>query len=217
MKINFDIPELIELATKVEYNPLLAAAVNRLLRARTSDEYQIAQRDVNTAVTGYTIDERYTYKDYGSGRNSFGLPIFQPLTLQSPDENEEDLFLSNALVSFNRQKNIVETVVQGRDSSIKEFINNGDYNITVNGFLFNKGFQYPIEKLIEFTSFMDKNTNIKIQHEVLNAVGIYEIVILSHDCPKTPQINIQTFSFTAKSDKPLPLKIADISQSSQLL
>lgn len=107
MKINFDIPELIELATKVDYNPLLAGAVNRLLRARTTDEYQIAQRDINTAVTGYTIDEKYTYKDYGSGRNSFGLPIFQPLTLESPDENEADLFLSNALISFNRQKNIV--------------------------------------------------------------------------------------------------------------
>lgn len=217
MKLNFDIPELIELATKVDYNVDLANSVTQLLRARTQQEYRIAQQKANEAIAGYQIDENFTYKDYGSGRNSFGLPIFQPLTIEGTETNEADLFLSNALISINRTKNVIQTVVQGRDSSIKEFINNGDYTIAVTGFLHQKGFRYPIDKVIEFTRFMDKNVSLKIQHEVLNAIGVYEIVILDHSIPKSPQINIQSFSFNAVSDKPLPLKIADIAQTSTLL
>jgi hypothetical protein len=217
MAMNFNIPELIELATKVDYNPRLATSVNSLIRARTSDQYNIAKEEVAKATVEYQKLTKYEYKDYGSGRNSFGLPIFQPLLLEHTEDKEQDLFLGNALVSYNQTKNVVQTMVNGRESSIKEFISNGDYQIQVTGFIYSIGYKYPIDKVIEFEKYMQKNVALKIQHEVLNSIGIYKVVVLDHAMPKTPQINIQTFSINLVSDKPLPLIINDLTANSQLL
>jgi hypothetical protein len=110
----------------------------------------------------------------------------------------------------NEEKNIVSTIIQGRDGSVDEWINNGDYIVNISGMLCNNVPRYPIDQLIRLEYFLSLNKPIKIEHESLNALSIYEIVVLNENpIAKTTHINVQPFNFSAKSSKPLPLIIQD--------
>lgn len=207
--MEFKLPELALFASDVRFNPALGIAVNRLLNTRSDVEYQEALETATKIVIGYENVQLYNRKNYGTSSNLAGMPLFMPLTLKSVD-GLPDLLLESAVVEVNRTKNIITTVVQGRDTSVDEFINNGDWMITVSGMLCENEPKYPLEQLKAFQKYMDLNKSIEIEHEAMNALGIYEIVVLSEQpITRTPHINVQAYSFTAKSTKPLPLIIQD--------
>jgi len=207
--MEFKLPELAILTSNVRYNPALGAAVNTLLNTRIQDEYDIALEEATKIAIGYENVTLYKKKDYGQSSTLSGMPLFMPLRLKGTD-GLEDLLLESAVVEANRTKNIVVTVIQGRDTSVDEFINSGDWNISVSGMLCNNEAQYPMDLFLKLAAFLDLKKSIEIEHEVLNARGIYEIVILSENTiQKTAHINVQPYSFSAKSTKPLPLIIQD--------
>lgn len=189
----------------IRYYPELSESVHQMLTTKDPIEYQKALETATATVSGYTVSGLHKHPDYGynSAAQLSGIPLFQPVIISINDERS--LLLDGAVVSFNRQKNIVQTVVQGRDSSVKEFINNGEFHISVSGIMCQKGWEYPLEQVKEFMLFMNHKGPLEICHEVLNAVGVHSIVVMEHDCPKAPLFNCQTFSFSAVSDEPLSL------------
>lgn len=206
--MEFKLPQLALLASDVKYNPALSIAVNQLYNTRSQPEYDQALEEATKIAIGYENVTLYKRKDYGSSSSLAGMPLFQPLTFLGED-GQEDLLLESAVLELSRTKNIITTSIQGRDTTVDEFINNGDWQINVTGILCANEARYPLDELLEYQKFMDRNRSIKIQHEILNALGVYEIVILSDRLVKTPSINLQTYSFSAKSTKPLPLIIND--------
>lgn len=216
MAFEFNIPELLIISNfprgGTPYAPLLATSLNRLLRTRVQEEYQVLLKEATEIVLDYEAKSLAEYKDYGFEDKTFfnGVPIFQPMFFEADEKGEEDLHLQSAILDLNRSKNIVKSIVQGRDSSVKEFINNGDWVINVSGILCDKGWKYPIEKTVEFNRWMEKNKTLKVVHEILNGLGIYDIVIEDYNLPKTPHLNCQPYSFIASNDIPLPLLIDDI-------
>lgn len=209
--MEFKLPELALIASDVKYNPALALAVNRLINTRSEIEYQIALEEATKIAIGYENVTLYKRKDYGTSSYLAGMPLFQPLKFIGEDDLE-DLLLESAVVEISRQKNIVSTDVQGRDTSVDEFINNGDWQISVSGIICSNEARYPLDETLEFQKFMDLKRSIKIEHEILNGLGVYEIVVTSQNYPKTPSINLQTYKFSCKSTKPLPLIIEDQSK-----
>lgn len=209
MSVEFSIPQLVAAAfNDYNYNPLLASAVNRLLRTRTKDDYNIALREATEALVGYEIPEVNAFKDYGPGDADrlSGVPIFQPLVIGFDNQSIQ---LDSAVVNISREKNIVVTNVAGRDGSIKEFINNGDFSISVSGLVSNNNWIYPIEKVSNLHQYLQRKSSLNVTHEILNAIGIYEIVITDYALEKTPYINCQPYSFNALSDDPVPLIAED--------
>lgn len=204
----FTIPQLIAMTPTLGYVPGFGTAINKLLSSRDEIEYKTALKDATEIALGYKVTTLDSMKDYGKNPNAYfdGVPLFQPLKILATDSNEEDLLLDSAVVSWNLPRNIVKTVIQGRDTSVKEFINNGDYVINVSGLMCSRAWRYPLEQVVTFDRFMKKKQSLKIEHEVLNALGVYNIVIDSYDCLKSPSINCQEYSFTAESDEPLVLK-----------
>lgn len=197
------------IASSVGYNVALGAAVNTLLRTRSSQEYKVALQTATKLAIGYENVQLYERKDYGTSKNLTGKPLWLPLELVGEPGGIESLLLESAVSELSRQKNIITTVIQGRDTSVDEFINNGDWQIQISGILCANEARYPLEEVLKFEAFMDLNRSIKINHEVLNALGIFEIVVLSHSFPRTPHINLQAYNIQAKSTKPLPLIIQD--------
>ncbi|MCX8482864.1 MAG: DUF6046 domain-containing protein [Crocinitomicaceae bacterium] len=209
--MEFKLPELAIFSSNVRYNPALGVAVNTLLNTRSQEEYQIALETATKIAVGYENVTLYKRKDYGQSSNLSGMPLWMPLLLKGTD-GIEDLLLESAIVEFGRTKNIVTTIIQGRDTSVDEFINNGDWNINILGMLCNNLPEYPMDQFLHLAEFCDLNKPIKIEHEILNKRGIYEILILSELNAKTPNINCQPYSITAKSTKPLPLIVNDQNQ-----
>ncbi len=208
----FSIPQLIAMSPTLGYIPGFGTAINKLVSTRDEIEYKTALKQATEIALGYKTSTVGTMKDYGKNELSAfaGVPLFQPLILKATEPNEKNLLLDSAVVSWNLPRNIISTVVQGRDNSVDEFINNGDYIINVSGIICSSEWRYPLEKVVELDRFIKKKQALEFEHEILTALGIYKLVINSYDCPKTPSINCQQYSFTAKSSQPLELKSKDI-------
>jgi hypothetical protein len=208
-KIEFNIPSLIYISQTMGYIPQLGTAINRLITSRDKVEYDIALQEATELALGYEVTNFNEMKDYGVNPNATfgGVPLFQPLVLKGETEQDDDLLLDSAVLSYNLSKNIVKTEVQGRDGTVKEFINNGDYVINFSGLLCEGTWSYPIRQVVEFDRFMKRKTPITVEHEVLNALGVYQIVVEGYDCPKTPNFNCQIYSFSAVSETPIQLQI----------
>ncbi len=204
--MEYTIPELLKLYGLRGYTPQLAGVVNRLLRPENELSYREAKREVTRQLMGYEqiqvrdIDE--TYKG-----DLFGLPLFMPLILEGYDEGVEDLLLDSAIVEISRQKNIVVTVVQGRDTSVKEFVNNGDFQIKISGILSSDSVYYPKDELSNLHDFLTHKGSIKVVNEKLNELGIYEIVVTDYAFPPVAFENIQPYTISAVSDEPVELII----------
>jgi|SRR5690554_364179 len=210
----YNIPELVtKLAGDVNYRPEVAYALQALMQSTNRIDYNTALKEVTDIVNGYESIPAQDRKDYGESSNLAGVPLFQPMTLRV--EGEDDLFLESAVIDITMPRNIVETIIDGRDSSVKEFINNGDFEISVSGMICNTSYGYPLEQVVNFMKFMKKESTLEVDHEVLNALGVYEIVIMQPTLQKTPYINCQQYSFTAKSDVPLELNANELSNLTQ--
>jgi hypothetical protein len=213
MNKKFTIPELLSVAGIRGYSPRLSDAINSLATTDSQLEYTKALEVATAEISGYTNVESYSPESANLGYNSQnhfeGLPIYLPLVLEPLKPNGNELVLESAIVEINRTKNIVSTVVQGRDTSVKEFINNGDFNITVSGLICNKGAGYPKQKVKQLEGYLSAKTSIKITHELMNLLGVGEIVITDYSLPYTPFMNMQAYSFNAMSDDPIELTISE--------
>jgi hypothetical protein len=206
--MNFNIPQILSLAGNIRYNPAVALAVNNLLTATSEVEYTIALAEATQQVLGYQIERGDTRKDYGRG-GQLGMPLFQPLVIKGVN-GLDDLLLESAVLSLSRTKNVVTTAIQGREGTVKEWINNGDFSITFNGLLVAKGWDFPIEATALFNEFMEVNQSLKLEHEVLNNLGIFEAVVMDYALPSTTYTNVQPYTIQLLSDNPFELVVSDL-------
>lgn len=198
-KIQFNIPQILSRVGIRGYSPALGEAVNTLLNTQDKIEYEVALEKATTELSDYS--------GYSKESHFSGLPIYMPLVLQSVKPGGEDMVLDSALIALSQSKVIVKTPLEGRDGTVKEYINNGDHDINVTGLLCNKGPGYPKELVAELKTFLDAKKPIKVIHTVLNMMGINEVVIESWSLPHTPFTNGQTYKFKAVSEKAVELTI----------
>lgn len=200
MAVKFNIQQLIGVAAQMRYYPAVGEAVNNALNTSSPIEYEAAVQEATSLALSH---EKFS-RGY---KSTFGLPLYLPFEFDPYDETTEGLILESAVCSISRSKNIVITELQGRDHSVKEFINGGDFEISVSGIICTPGYGYPLEAVKDFHSYMDQNKSMRIIHEVLNELGVFDIVITGYELPKTPYSNCQLYSFNAVSDLPIELTI----------
>ncbi|WP_291152236.1 DUF6046 domain-containing protein [Flavobacterium sp. UBA7680] len=144
----------------------------------------------------------------------FNLRVFAPLVFEplvKNDLNLASLRIDAVTVNLNRSKIIKKEGIEGRDSTIKEHITNGDFNISIEGLIANEqGDEYPKEKLFLLKQFLNAPYALRVTHAILNRFGIYEIVIDSYSIPSISGTkNIQKFTANATSDETVELIIRD--------
>jgi len=204
--IEYTLPEILSKVAITNYSSELIGSVNTLLNTDSEIEYKEALKAASVVISGYQISGVNELDNAGYSDSNFeGLPIYQPFIFSATETIVNDLLLDSAIVEINRQKNIVVTNLQGRSSSVKEFINNGDYSITVTGLLCNNTASFPKTLFKELESFFSAESTLSIVHETLNSIGIYDIVITDYSFPNSPFTNIQPYSFNALSDTPIEL------------
>lgn len=118
-----------------------------------------------------------------------GLPVFDTLTIDPFSYDLEDgstvssdvpLTFQDVLIELRQDKNVIRTSIQGRDKSVKEYINAGDIMINIKGSLvsplMNKRPTDEIKKLIEFK---EAPIEVPVSCNLLNDFGVYSMVVLS--------------------------------------
>jgi hypothetical protein len=143
------------------------------------------------------------------------MPIeFRPLSYQVLDYLDDQAQTKNVtidawtlpsvtLISFSRSKRIIKTNVAGRDGSVKEYINNDDWQIKISGLMINEKspLEYPAQDVERFLSFCNAPAAIRILNDMAYLLGVNDMVIEDFDLPELEgHGGVQPFVINAVSD-----------------
>lgn len=142
--------------------------------------------------------------------SSLGTPVFCDLWLRYKENDEviEDLYFDWILVDVNMEKLIVTTAVEGRDGTVKEYISDGDYMVTLRGGVstpFSRA--YPKDTVAKLVSLVKKKVALEVVSQFLFQFGITSLVVKGYNIPQMQGYqNEQPFSITCLSDSPINLR-----------
>lgn len=140
--------------------------------------------------------------DTAAGTSLLGTALFDVVEFYDAQENLVLSLKDAPIVSVSRPRNIVKTAIQGRDGTVKEFISNDDYKISVSGLLAHKEDMMPLEAMEELITFLNKNTAFRIKSVLLSRFDITHVVVdnIGEIKPVDGFTNLVQYSFTMLSD-----------------
>jgi hypothetical protein len=150
-----------------------------------------------------------------------GTPIYEQIELTIPAIIDGGNVVSTQksyilpgwpLFDITGQRFIAETPMQGKKGTVKEFISDGDYMITIRGFLINyESQEYPEQELQELMQAINAKVALGITSQVFNLLDIHNIVINRWRFPAVEGYqNIQPFELECTSDEPVELLIKSV-------
>lgn len=121
----------------------------------------------------------------------------------------EGLIINEVLISVSNDKNIVTTDISGRNGTIKEYINRGDYQINVNGFLVaDFGNFFPISRVRRLREICELEREVVVSSAFLNHFNITTVVIDDWSISEEGGThNSVPFSLSLLSDTPIEIKV----------
>lgn len=153
---------------------------------------------MTTGAAGVPITDR----EYWEGRW-----VLCPVRLRAQTESGTlALELPDAVAAVSRERRIVSTALVGRDGTVKEYINEGDWAINLvvgvqpveNGEILD---DYPSEALRELRRLLDVKAAIEVHSEFLAIFDITKMVIRSYAASQMTEANYQAVSISAVSDE----------------
>jgi hypothetical protein len=134
--------------------------------------------------------------------SQFGTPVFSNMILDSLVVNEVILNISN-------RKNLVMTDIAGRNGTVKEYINRGDYQISARGLLVaDFGNFYPERQVKNFRRICELESEVIIASAFLNHFNITTVVITHSWIGENEGIrNAVPFSLEMVSETPIQIKL----------
>lgn len=120
-----------------------------------------------------------------------GTPIYSSLIFKAisgkdlnnlaPDVRDvvsQPLELTEILLTINQSKNIKRTALNGRNGTVKEYISDGDYSITIEGKIVSEYANvFPKQEESELNAFFSVPQSLEIASNHLSIFGITNIVI----------------------------------------
>ncbi|MCC3159522.1 DUF6046 domain-containing protein [Hymenobacter sp. 15J16-1T3B] len=138
------------------------------------------------------------------GTGLLGLPMFQRVLL-GPVGGE--VLLQEPIVTIDRPKLIVTTEIQGRDGSVKEYISDGDFQLTIKGILappISNGQyarRYPEAEVQALKRVLDLPEALPIACRLCGLHGIHNVVVKHRSWPPLPGFtNLQAYEIQLVSD-----------------
>lgn len=134
-----------------------------------------------------------------------GTPVFGAVVLKYEPLNLE-LELQTVLSEISMTKNIVKTELQGVDGTVKEYISDGDYEITIQGAIVSEDDFYPEDGATLLHQLCLVKDALVVESDFLQLFDIYNIVVESYSFPEQEGfLNMQLFELQCISDKPIEL------------
>ena len=153
-------------------------------------------------LTGGRAGVPITDRSYWEGRW-----VLCPLRLRVvADGVVKEVELADVVAAVSRERRIVSTALVGREGTVKEYINEGDWVVnlvvgvqpTENGEIVDG---YPGEELRELRGILDVKGAIEVQSEFLDVFGVSRIVVRSYGARQMTEGNYQVVEISAVSDE----------------
>jgi hypothetical protein len=152
----------------------------------------------------------------GGSLNLNGVPVFDQLEFVAPAASPNgnaiyptvNLVMQTVILEVNMTRNIVKTVIQGRNGTIKEYISDGDYMITVRGAIVAKTNVYPKFDVAQLVNYCQIQDSITVKCSFLNDFHIQSLVIDSYNiAQKVGYRNMVPFELNCSSDTDLGIQL----------
>jgi hypothetical protein len=131
----------------------------------------------------------------------------------------KEFVLNDCIMTVSQERNIIDTALQGIDGTVKQFISDGDFSITVQAaiagdYLLSNNLEYdvtdayPIDELNLFIeNVLKPKQAIEVVSDWLDLWKIKTVVIKSYEFEQEVYSNRQTFTMQMLSDEPFEIKL----------
>lgn len=213
-----------------EANPLRGRLQRPLVPGNSENDYlrqslaklypNILIQDVRTdpfkaKVPESKVQDRELYKSY------LGTPVYSDIEFKTGAYKSDNgiisfrgLKLQTALITIDQTKNIIETPIQGRNGTVKEYIGLGDYNVTIDGIILGTNSAYPLSKVGDLKEMVTAPIAIQVISWFLQLWDINYLVVKGFDIPQEEGSNsLQRFTLNCLSDNPVQLRLLNAKSS----
>lgn len=128
-------------------------------------------------------------------------------TLEGVVVDYDEFKLQSVRFVVSQEKNIVRTQISGRNGTVKEYNNDGDYQIALNADINEKENIFPADQLQAFQEIKKVPQSIPIISKILNSIFDIDNVVITEFAlnPGTGKGNVQ-ISINLESDLPFDIK-----------
>jgi len=141
-----------------------------------------------------------------------GTPVFSDLILMENEQDQSPLQIDTVLFDVAMRRNIVTTAIQGRNGTVKEYISDGDYDVTIRGMLVEQSaYAYPADQVRELMRLVQLPQAIIAVSPFLQLFRIFELVVMDYRLSQREGFqNTQLFELNCVSDVPIELIEEDV-------
>ncbi|BDD07495.1 DUF6046 domain-containing protein [Aureibacter tunicatorum] len=151
------------------------------------------------------VDQVFTENEV----SMLGTPVFSRLIITDKSGTGISMSLDTVVIDITGNNNIAQTPILGKSGTFKEFLSEGDFSVTIKGAIINeKDNTYPTKEVSELISLCQAKNSLDVSSPFLSLFKIYNLVVNSYEIRQSDKqgyTNIQTFSMTCTSDKPVEL------------
>jgi hypothetical protein len=176
----------------------------------------ILTSDAIAAVQGAAFIKQPVTREQGYGNGDLGLPIMSYFEFlagaytpaQGGDPVQYDgVKLTNVLVTITQTKNIVTTAINGRNGTVKEYVSDGDYVISLTGSVVSPDNIYPTAAVRALRELMSVPASLEFSCPFLEQFDITNVVVTDFDFSETAGTrNMQAFTISLLSDEIIELE-----------
>lgn len=170
--------------------------------------YDFGSLQANQSIPRYVILPE-AINDPAIATSYLGSPVYDQLILKVPALNPglitTDLIMQTILLEVNQERLIQKTSIQGRNGTVKEYISDGDYMISIRGAMVSPySNHFPFSDITDLVRFCKIQDSIAIASKFLGYFGINSIVIEKYRiAEKMGSRNEVPFEIQAVSDYPI--------------
>jgi len=122
-----------------------------------------------------------------------------------------DIEFKTVLMTASQAKKIIKTEIQGADGACYEYIGMDNYYVGITGKITGDVGSYPLDKVLELKKMLETPVVIDVVSDWLQNLGIYQLVIESHELPQMAGgISYQDFSLSCSAYTPVELRISNV-------
>jgi len=202
---------LINISNPSKFERIAVNAVNMASQAARNLAVNTAKNKLYEIGLGtflYSDVEKLTIEGIRSPYTSNGELINNALILDN--QNGVQFIFFDVKLSVTRSNTIKETVIAGRQGTIKEFIQANDYDVRLQGNLIAlRQNSYPINELKELIQLLAVENEFLVSSKYLDAFSINKLVLMDANFDQASQtyFNVLPFSLSLKSDNDYQLVI----------
>ncbi len=161
-------------------------------------------------VSCHELGQPITNPEYWEGRW-----VLCPLRLEL--EDGEGVTFADAVAAASREHRIVSTALVGRDGTVKEYINAGDWSVNiVLGLQHTDGGviadEWPGTEVRQVRKLLEAKEALRVHSEFLDALNIGRLVIRSYSARQMTEANYQVIEISAVSDEDYEIFSRDYEQ-----